>query len=176
MCTVLWDGSLPLNIKNEMWQLLNPCYVFWNLFTGSCFGPIILKPSGVPSYWSIIFCLRNSLITASKNVRQGGCPFSVISSFWVSCGCSLSSCWNSRMRGVQLMWYGHAAILLLSECWCCLAASSAVLSCYWFYFCHICHWPSMLAIRPACALVCLGVLSCRLVSVHADLSLCISAL
>lgn len=25
---VLWDGTLLLNMKNEMCQLLNPCYAF----------------------------------------------------------------------------------------------------------------------------------------------------
>lgn len=83
----------------------------------------------------------------------------------MSCGCSLSSYWNFRMRGAQPTWYSCAATLLLSECRsrqlsCCLGASSIFLSCYWFYFCHICQWPSMLAILPTRALVLLGVLSC----------------
>lgn len=56
---------------------------------------------------------------------------------------------------------------------CCLAASSTFLGCHWFYFCHIHHWPLILAILPTCALVLLGVLSCTSVSVHATISVCV---
>ena len=69
-------------------------------------------------------------------------------------------------------YFQSAGLLLMSQLYCYLGASSTFLSCYQFCCCHICHWLPTHAILPTFALVFLVVLSHKYISVHIVISIC----
>lgn len=121
--SVVEDGTLVYNTENERCQLASPHHAFWIslLVTASCLRTAISFPLRVTSFGTIIFFLKNLLIITSKNIMEGSCPLPFAPFISVPCDCSLSSCWNTRMKkGTTYMLYPCChppAVRVQVSCW-----------------------------------------------------------